>query len=112
MGATVVHFVFIIIEFILGLRVILRLLGANPASPFAQWLYKLSDPLLMPFKDIFPTPDMYQGVLDLPSLFALIVYTFVGFLLSRFVDAALYNARNLLKKKDDTPKALQQDKKS
>ena len=33
-----------ILEGLIGLRVLLKLLGANPAAPFAQFIYSLTDP--------------------------------------------------------------------
>ncbi|MBI3251335.1 MAG: hypothetical protein HYZ62_00315, partial [Candidatus Andersenbacteria bacterium] len=36
---------FTIVELILGLRLILKFFGANPAAPFVNWLYATSTPL-------------------------------------------------------------------
>lgn len=64
---------------ILGLRIILKFFGANPATPFVAWVYKTSMPLLEPFAGAFPTPTV-DGVftLEFSALFALIVYAVIG----------------------------------
>lgn len=42
-------YVFGVIEALLGLRLVLSLLGANPLSPLVNMIYALSDPLVVPF---------------------------------------------------------------
>lgn len=71
-----------IIEIIIGARFILRLLGANPSSPFVQWIYANSQGLIHPFEGAFPTPTFTGGfVIEFSSLLALIVYGVIGFFL-------------------------------
>jgi uncharacterized protein YggT (Ycf19 family) len=75
-----------IIEALIGLRIILKLFGANPNTPFVQWIYGWSEPLLRPFQNIFPSPVIgEQFVLEMSSLFALIVYGILSYLLIRLV---------------------------
>lgn len=77
-----------IIEIFLGLRFIFRLLDANPRAPFVAWLYQNTQPLLNPFRNIFPTPRLAHGyVLEFSTLVALIVYMFAGYLLLELVAA-------------------------
>ncbi|MEQ6391144.1 hypothetical protein RZN22_17810 [Bacillaceae bacterium S4-13-58] len=47
-----------IAQFILGIRMILKLLGANQSAPFVQWVYQTSSSLLYPFEGIFPSPAL------------------------------------------------------
>ncbi|MEQ6378477.1 YggT family protein [Bacillaceae bacterium S4-13-56] len=47
-----------IAQFILGIRVILKLLDANQSTPFVQWVYQTSSSLLYPFEGIFPAPAL------------------------------------------------------
>ncbi|MFA6339125.1 MAG: hypothetical protein WCW87_03660 [Candidatus Paceibacterota bacterium] len=69
---------------ILGLVFILSSVSANPATIFTQWLYYLSDPLILPFKGIFQ-PVTVGGwfILDFGVLFALVIYALVGFGIKR-----------------------------
>src|SRR5690242_823586 len=41
-----------VIEFLLGFRVLLKLIGANPVSGFTQIIYSFSDPFALPFVGI------------------------------------------------------------
>lgn len=78
--------VFSVIEFILALRILLKLLGANTAAPFVRWLYATSQPLLTPFEGIFPSAALTGGfTLEASALFALLAYGFLGFLLQSVI---------------------------
>jgi YggT family protein len=70
------------IELILGVRILLKLFAANPNAAFTGWMYSLSEPLIKPFINIFPSP-VFGGkfVLDLPALFALFIYVAVIYLI-------------------------------
>lgn len=75
-------------ELFLGLRVILRLLGANPDVSFVQWMYNSSGVLLQPFRGIFPTEEIAPDhLLDFSALFAMLVYGLLGMALIALVEA-------------------------
>lgn len=63
-----------ILEGLIGLRVLLKLLGANPAAPFAQFIYSLTDPFLLPFFGLTEAPTAGNFVLETYSLVAMFVY--------------------------------------
>lgn len=70
-------------EVILGLRVIFRLFGANAGAGFVDWVYSTSDVLLSPFRGIFPVAEISPGhVLDIPALFAMLMYALIGYVLA------------------------------
>lgn len=78
------------IEVLIGLRFLLRLLGANPASPFVDWVYDWSTPFVTPFAGIFGQDAAITGagvvttsVFDWTALIALIVIALVLGLLGR-----------------------------
>ena len=77
-----VNIIFSIVEFLLIIRILLKLFGANPATPFVYWVYGTTQPLLSPFAGIFPNPVLKGGfVIEMASLFALLVYGFVAYLI-------------------------------
>jgi uncharacterized protein YggT (Ycf19 family) len=81
-----VHTILAIAELILGFRVILKLFGANPSAPFVNWVYQTSEPLLYPFKDIFPSPKLDGSfVLEFSALFALLVYSLIAFAITQII---------------------------
>lgn len=76
-----------IIEFLLSIRLLLKLLGASTKAPFVMWVYETTKPLLTPFEGMFPTSTLPTGlVLEMSTLFALMTYAFIGFLL----ESAIY----------------------
>lgn len=77
-----------IVEVFLGVRFIFRLLNANPGNDFVSWLYDVSGRLLEPFRGIFPTETVQPGyVLEFSTLFAMVAYGLLGFLILALVDA-------------------------
>lgn len=69
------------IEFFLGVKFLLRLLGANPTAPFVAWIYDMAATLEAPFANIFPTTKIEGYVFDFTTLFALFIYVFIGYLI-------------------------------
>jgi hypothetical protein len=69
------------IEILIGLRFLLRLLGANPQNHFVLWIYNWSSPFVAPFAGIFGQSTTVTGqgivtssVFDWAALVALFVY--------------------------------------
>ncbi len=54
----------------------LQLTGANPAAPFAAWVYRSSAVLLTPFRSLYPTAKVHdsRSVLNLSIVFAIFMY--------------------------------------
>ena len=76
-----INFVVGAAEFFLGLRVVLRLFGANESVAFVQWVYTSSNMLLDPFRGIFTAKEIApNSVVDFSALFAMLVYGLVGML--------------------------------
>lgn len=84
-------------ETLIGLRIILKLLAANPNTPFVQWIYNSSKIFLSPFLDMFPTTAVNEGsVIELSSIFALIFYAVIGKLIMEliyFIDTGLFRRK-------------------
>ena len=80
-GFTIVALVILTIGFFL------LLFGADPAAPFAEWMYRSLDRVMAPFRGIFETvPLNGDSVLDMSVLFAMIVYGIAGLFLSALID--------------------------
>lgn len=76
----VTNLVFGVIEFLIGMRVLLKLFGANPTAPFVNWVYETSAPILAPFLGMFPAPKLQGGfVIEFSALFGLLAYAFVAY---------------------------------
>jgi uncharacterized protein YggT (Ycf19 family) len=70
----VIWYILGVIQVLLGLRFLMRLLAANPANPFVSFIYTLSGIFVAPFQTIFPTPGGGGSVLEISTLFAMIIY--------------------------------------
>lgn len=76
------------IEIMIGLRIILKLFGANSSVPFVQWVYETTQPLLAPFLGIFPSPVLEGGfVIEFSAIFAMIIYALIAYLITAVVSA-------------------------
>lgn len=74
-----------VLETMIGLRILLRLIGANPASAFAGFLYAITDVFLWPFFGLTPSPAAGNLVLDIPAMIAMLVYALLAWLVVRVV---------------------------
>lgn len=79
------NIVFSLVGFLLGTRVFLKFFGASTTAPFVTWVYKTTEPLLYPFVGIFPNPQLTGFVLEFSSLFALVIYSLVGYFISDLI---------------------------
>jgi len=71
----VVWYVVGVIEALLAARFILRLIGANPAAGFTNFVYDVSQPFVQPFLNVVRTSRVETGsVVDWNVLIAMAVY--------------------------------------
>lgn len=83
------------INLLLFMRLVLRLLAANQETPFVALVYVLSIPFLAPFAKAFPTPSIAGGyTLEFSTIFAMFVYSFVGYVIIEIIDAVVRNRKN------------------
>jgi YggT family protein len=73
-----IWFVVGVVDVLVGLRFLLKLLGASIASPFVALVYELSRPLVAPFRNIFPVSAQGAYVFEPASLVALAIYPLIG----------------------------------
>ncbi len=82
-ASQVVWYVAGIIEVILGLRFVLRLIGANPSAGFVDGVYTLSRPLVSPFDGIVHNASVSGSVFDWNTIIAMAVYWIVAWAIVR-----------------------------
>ena len=63
-----------LVEALIGMRFLLKLIAANPNTPFVSLIYGISDLFLWPFAGLTATPSANGMVLEISSLVAMIVY--------------------------------------
>ncbi len=88
-----VWLLFGLLEAVLALRVFLKLIGANPANPFAALVYGVSGLFLWPFFGLTGTPAANGMVLEIPSIIGMIVYALAAWVIARVVWLLLYRPR-------------------
>jgi uncharacterized protein YggT (Ycf19 family) len=63
-----------LLEGLIGLRVLLRMMAANPGNPFASFIYAITDLFLWPFQTLTANPASGGTVLEISSVIAMMVY--------------------------------------
>jgi hypothetical protein len=89
----VVWLLFGILEALLALRVGLKLIGANPDSPFAAFVYSFTNLFLAPFAGLTATPSANGMVLEISTVIAMLVYALIAWVLDRIIWVIFYRPR-------------------
>jgi hypothetical protein len=100
-----IGFVFGVIEALIGIRVILRMIGANPDNAFAQFIYNVTAPLVAPFVGLTGTPAFGTSALEISSLIAMLVYALIWWALVKLVWMIFYRPST----RDVSSRAYHQD---
>jgi hypothetical protein len=82
-----------ILEALIALRIGLKLIGANPESPIVALIYGLTYLFLFPFEGMVATPSIGSNVLELSSLFAMLIYGLIAWAVERTVWVLFYRPR-------------------
>lgn len=85
----IVYYVLGVLEVLLAFRLIFKLLGANPTSPFVSFIYTLTQIFIYPFTGIFPTAATKgletQAILESTTIIAMIVYAVIAWGIVRLI---------------------------
>jgi hypothetical protein len=79
-----------ILEGLIALRIILKLIGANPASPFANLVYSVTDLFLWPFFGLTATPSLGNMTFEIFAVIAMIVYALLAWVIVKVLWLLLY----------------------
>jgi len=82
-----------ILEALLALRFVLKLIGANEASPIATFIYGFTNLFLLPFSGLTVTPSAGGFVLEVPTLIAMLVYGLIAWAIERIIWVIFYRPR-------------------
>ena len=80
------------LEALIGIRVILMLIGANPANGFTAFVYQLTQLFLWPFQNLIANPTFQNMTLEVTSIIAMIVYALLGWLIVRMIWVVFYRS--------------------
>jgi len=84
------------LEILLGTRALLKLVAANPAVPFANFVYNLSEVFLLPFLGLTITPAANGMVLEIPTIIAMLFYALLGLLVVKLLWVLFRPSKNLM----------------
>ena len=79
-----------ILEGLIALRVILKILGANPENPIAVLIYGITGLFLLPFTGLINSPTTGNLIFELSSLFAILIYGLLAWVVQKIVWLAFY----------------------
>ena len=79
-----------ILETLFALRFILKLIGANPSSPIAMFIYGFTSLFLFPFASLTGTPSLGNMVLEVSTLIAMVIYALLAWGLERLIWVIFY----------------------
>lgn len=72
-----------VISILVAFRFILQMIGANAGSGFVNFIYSLTYWLVAPFQAIVPNATYTGGVIEVASIFSLVVYPILGWIIVR-----------------------------
>lgn len=85
--------VFGVLEVLIAFRLVLQMIGANPGSGFANFIYSITQIFVLPFQAIVPNVTYSGGAIEIASIFALIVYPILAWVLVRAFRIIFSDAR-------------------
>ena len=81
------------LEVLIALRILLKLISANPGSPIVALIYGFTSLFLFPFAGMTATPAAGGMVLELSSVFAMMIYGLIAWGVERIVWIIFYRPR-------------------
>jgi hypothetical protein len=89
----VVWLLFGLLITLIVLRMGLKLIGANPASLIVFMVYGFTDLFLFPFTGLVNSPTFGSNVFELSSMFAVLIYALMAWVVERTVWLIFYRPR-------------------
>lgn len=77
-GTQVVWYVLGLFEALFAFRFILKLLGANPAAGFTQFIYGVTYPFVAPFLSVFRITRIEGSTFEWTTVLAMLVYWLIA----------------------------------
>lgn len=104
-GVRIIWYILGLVEFLLAIRFLLKMMGANASAGFTAFIYMLSQPLAAPFLTVFPNAALQGLRFEWTTLLAMLAYWFLAWALSRLFmisrPVSTPEAATVLKKKDE-----------
>ena len=85
-----VYLIFGVIDGLLLIRLVLKLLGANPNAGFSSWVYGFTDIFMAPFRSLLPNVISGQSIFEMSAVVAILVYALIGWVIARLIAILFY----------------------
>jgi len=82
-----------ILEATIAIRIGLKLIGANPDAPIVAMIYGFTQLFLLPFTGMIASPSAGNLVLEISSVFAMLIYALLAWALERTIWLIFYRPR-------------------
>jgi YGGT family len=92
-ASQLIWLVFGVLEVLIALRIGLMLVGANPDSPVVAMIYGITALFLLPFTGLIGSPTFGGLVLEVSSMFAMLIYALIAWVIDRLVWLVFYRPR-------------------
>ena len=92
-ASQLIWLVFGTLEVLIALRIGLMLVGANPGSPIVALIYGITGLFLLPFAGLIGSPTVGSMVLEISSMFAMLIYALIAWMIERMVWLVFYRPR-------------------
>jgi len=79
-----------LLEGLIGFRIFLKVIAANPNNWFTAFVYQISEIFLWPFQNIIVNPSFDGFVLEISSFIAMLVYALLAWALVRLIWLVFY----------------------
>lgn len=89
--SALIGLLFGILEGLIGIRILLKLIAANPANEFARFVYDITAIFLAPFRGLTATPAAGGVVLEISSIIAMIIYALAAWAIIQLVWLLFYH---------------------
>ena len=75
-----------LLEILLGIRFVLKFLGASEIALVVDWIYSVTDVVVAPFDSIFSNFYMASGIVDIIAISAMIGYFILALIIFKILD--------------------------
>ena len=95
-ASQLIWLVFGVLEVLIALRIGLMLVGANPGSPVVAFIYGITSLFLIPFVGLIGSFTIGGMVLEISSMFAMLIYALIAWVVERIVWLIFYRPRGAI----------------
>jgi hypothetical protein len=85
--------IFGVLEVLIALRIGLMLVGANPGNQVVALIYGITSLFLLPFVGLIASPAIGGFVLEISSMFAMLIYALIAWVVERTIWLIFYRPR-------------------